>query len=379
MSEHLATPGEGGGSGVVAVDIATHPSFYRDPALVSNEHPAPMDVSAPIGNVKPLEMGEEEFKAWLGTCRRGLGGSSMPALLGVSRWHTPLDVWRGFFGVAPVVPLTGPMERGLKLEPLAAEFYQHRTGRRLEAYPGGYQRHPRWRWLVGHPDGVISPPAERTGRGVWECKIPNTEGYQDQLELGVEPEYVIQVNHYMNIMDLAWGQFTIFDPMGWTAHMPEFERDAPLIEQMEDAGHQFWTRHILTREPPEDAQAVFLRVAVPTVGQVATILRDPLHLKVLDQYVMAHKTAKLAEKALEAAKERMQTVMQQVESDFVVDRQGNKVYWRLEEREDVDLAKLREHYPEVAAFCTRPSERRPLKVFYPKVPPPHVPRNGGRR
>ncbi len=330
-------------------------------------HVSPMDRDAPIPpNVKPLELSEADFLEWVKTCKRGLGGSAMPALLGVSRFNTPLDVWRGFFNVAKARVQTYPMERGIFLEPVAAGWFT-RNVHELSAYPGGFFRHPdeRFRSLVGHPDGIIAPKESRGGTpGLWECKVPLSDGFNDAVELGVSGENMVQVQTYLEITGLDWGQFCIFDPGAWRGHIPEFERDAALIDNIKDAYQQFWNRHILTREPPDDIQEIIRRVAIPTVGDTATVLREHEHLKILDRYVEAHRTWKMAERIATAAGERMRDLMEELGSDFAVDRTGKKIYYREVVSRKIDVTLLRERFPEIAAQVEVEQRTRPLKAFY---------------
>lgn len=329
-----------------------------------------MNRTAPLGDVRPLEMSEEEFQRWLPTIKRGIGGSAVAALLGISRFATPRDVWRDIFGVAAARVTTYPMERGIYLEPVAKAWFERTRKRKFVAYPGGFFRHPdpRFSFLVGHPDGILDSPAgEQRGNGIWECKVPLMDGYADALEVGVSGENVVQVQHYMEIAELAWGQFCIFDPGRWDAVTPELEYNREVVEEIKHVSYEFWHRHIVTREEPDDLTAIVRRVVIPTVGDVATILREAEHLRVLDHYIEAHRTYSQSKKLMEAAAEKMRTLMEELATDFVVDRTGKKVYYREVRADVIDVTALKERFPEIAAQVEKVQVTRPLKAYYPNT------------
>lgn len=329
----------------------------------------PMNLSAPLGDARPLDMSEADFAEWLPNSKRGIGGSGAAALLGVNPYQTPLDVWNRIFGVGPEDDGNHHTLRGTALEDDAAAEFVRKFDRgpkpRKLVYPGGFAQHPRFPWLVGHPDGIVTCLSCRPDPGVWECKVPDSDNYRAWVETGMPPYYVVQGNHYANILDYHWGQFCVFDPLGWDMHVPEFVRDAPLVEQIEEVSWEFWQRHVLTRIPPDAIQPVATRVSVPTVGKTATVLRDPRHLRVLDQYIAAHEQRKLAERVEADLRAPLERLMTELETDFVIDGKGRKVYWReqraMKIKADLVRSKLS---PEQIESVTAEEISRPMKPYY---------------
>lgn len=127
----------------------------------------------------------------------GIGGSDVPAILGVSPYRTRLDVWlekvrHPAWRPKPVSP---EMEWGTRLEPVLRAAYEEETGRRVTS-PGGKTYWSDDGIRYAHVDGLIVPD------GLWEGKVPfqTWRNWADG-----PPVYVLaQVQHYLDIVDEPW-------------------------------------------------------------------------------------------------------------------------------------------------------------------------------
>jgi len=99
----------------------------------------------------------ETEAAWLAERKRGIGGSDAAAILGLSKFRTPLQVYLDKIGQAPPIEETAPMRWGKKLEPLILDEY--------EQIKGGYRNH-----INGIQGGMRSyfNNAHDAMRDVWE-------------------------------------------------------------------------------------------------------------------------------------------------------------------------------------------------------------------
>ena len=91
----------------------------------------------------------------------GLGASELPAVLGLSPFAGPFDIWLLKTGKASPAPDNRYTKAGRKLEPVIAEMYAEEMREqgaplfRLEA--GGTVRHPSEPWLFASPDRLVVP------------------------------------------------------------------------------------------------------------------------------------------------------------------------------------------------------------------------------
>ncbi len=187
---------------------------------------------------------EQSRALWLEERRSGIGGSDAAAILGISRWRTPLDVWLDKRGEGPPDVDTEPMRWGRDLEDVIANRYAQDTGRRLEK-PAGIMRHPVLPFVIGTPDRlVVDEPLGleiKTSRSADEWGAQNTDL--------LPSEYLVQCAHYMAVTGRAsWDVAVLIagsDYRTYTvARDPEFE-EAVLSRLAE-----WWDRHVVSGEQP---------------------------------------------------------------------------------------------------------------------------------
>ena len=70
----------------------------------------------------------EQREAFLAERMKGIGGSDVAAILGLSKWSTPYDVWQSKLGLADPTPDNDAMKWGRLLEPVVRQAYAERTG-----------------------------------------------------------------------------------------------------------------------------------------------------------------------------------------------------------------------------------------------------------
>ena len=84
-------------------------------------------------------------KEWLAYRRKGIGGSDVAALLGISPWRTARDLYYDKLNIAAVEDNENnwvALEMGHLLEPLVAKIFQHRTGYKIYQVKKMFQ-HPK--------------------------------------------------------------------------------------------------------------------------------------------------------------------------------------------------------------------------------------------
>ncbi|MEJ5169376.1 MAG: YqaJ viral recombinase family protein [Fimbriimonadales bacterium] len=182
--------------------------------------------------------------------RSFLGGTDVAAILGLSRFRTPYDVWMEKTGRSTGPRETARMEWGKRLEPAVAQAFSDRTG--LPISKGAFAMHRDHPFLGASPDYLIE--GERPG--VLECK---TSGGvlmwpPDMAYSGIDPGYEAQVRWYAGITgrtDQLWVavlingcDFRIY-PVSW---------DGEFYLAMVEAAIRFWKDHVEADVPPEGAR-----------------------------------------------------------------------------------------------------------------------------
>lgn len=134
------------------------------------------------------EQGSDEWKE---NRRSGIGSTDTAAIMGLSKWKTPIEVWKEKVGLAEPVFVNWHMKRGHALEPLIRNHYAESTGREVYNMRGSVM-HPEMTWLFASLDGYT------TDNRLCEFKAPTTKhGWGDAGTDEIPMEYLVQVQHAM--------------------------------------------------------------------------------------------------------------------------------------------------------------------------------------
>jgi predicted phage-related endonuclease len=102
-----------------------------------------------------------------------IGASAVGAVLGVSGWQSPTDVWSSHQpGYVPPEPSAAMLD-GIAWEPIAIRLYSERTGLRVETHPHRVYRHPSAPWLGSTLDALAHDAGDLV---VVEIKTDRTPG-----------------------------------------------------------------------------------------------------------------------------------------------------------------------------------------------------------
>lgn len=258
--------------------------------------------------------------AWLEQRRTGIGGSDAAAVLGVSKWRTPLSVWLDKTGQSDGSAETEPMRWGTLLEPVIKQEYAERTGR--EVIAPGFLRHHQHQFMVANVDGIT-----RDDRVVEVKTSRSADGWGEPGSDQVPEDYLLQVQHYMAVTELPVADIAVLIG-GSDFRIYTVPADAELQAMMVDAEAAFW-RTVVDLTPPApvsfaDAVAMYGRSARKDSVTVAT--HD-----VLTALASLHATrAHLAE--VEAREEEQKAIIMKAmgEHDTLVDAAGKVLAtWKL--------------------------------------------------
>ena len=188
--------------------------------------------------------------------RTGIGGSDVAAILGLSPWATPYDIWAQKTGQAEAAePESEPMRWGNLLEPVIRE----EAGRRIvalepDAVVSGPQflRHATEDWMLANIDGTVDTSS---GRAVLECKNVGTFAageWGEQLTDQIPDMYLCQVAWYCAVGGFSRAYAA---PLvgGNSLRLYHIARDEAVERVLVDRVGEFWHRHVLTGTPPPSA------------------------------------------------------------------------------------------------------------------------------
>jgi len=180
---------------------------------------------------------------WLEARRRGVGGSDVPAILGMSRWNSPRDVWLDKTGRDTTDTDSWAIRRGNALEQPLLDWFTETTGIRHERVP--LQRNIARPWMIGTPDAITPEDAG----GIVECKTTSWR-LRDEWEDGPADYAELQGQWYCAVTGAShlWVVAAIGDD---EPTIQRVERDEALIATLIEACGRFWREYVEADvEPP---------------------------------------------------------------------------------------------------------------------------------
>lgn len=241
---------------------------------------------------------------WLEERRKGIGGSDVAAILGLSPWKSPLDVYLDKIGEAPPDKETKRQRRGQAIEPLILRKFEERMGVQVARFrePLVSEAHP---FMRANLDGRMPE-----GGQIVEAKCAwSPEGWGEDGSSEVPAYYQTQACHYFAVTGAEVCFFPVLfgmDGLDWQAvetpagpvwspviaddadfRIFTVTRDEAFVADVVEAERAFWHEHVLARVPPaptsrEDALKLWTRdngKAVDVDTTVAALVDELKHLR----------------------------------------------------------------------------------------------------
>ena len=180
--------------------------------------------------------------------RKGIGGSDIAALFGLSKWGSPLSVYLEKLGESGDDDLDENefIFWGNALEPVIADRFAKETGKELRVLEEtivsknhNFMLAHIDRDVVGESAGLEVKTASQYKLGEWEGSVPTP--------------YMLQCQHYMYVTEATHWYLAVLIGGNTFKHFV-VKRDDELIEMIIDKCDKFWNGNVLKRVPPEATQ-----------------------------------------------------------------------------------------------------------------------------
>ena len=296
----------------------------------------------------------EEF---LARRRQGLGGSDMAAIMGLSPWRSPMDVFRDKIGDAPENEANDAMYWGNQLEKLVAQEFAKRTGYKIQRRTAQYQ-HPTIPYLIGNLDRLILNRPD--GPEILEVKTTSAYG-KKEWDGGQAPLYYrIQLTHYLDVTGYVRGYLAVLIG-GNDFRIVPVERDEALIAQMHAAAEAFWLC-VETGTPPvvdgSQATADALKALYPSSNGTSVALPEEA-LPWIRQRDAAKAAQATAKAQLTEAENHLKALIGEADQGTLG---SYTVTWHTAQRTDLDTKRLKAEQPDLIQQYTRTTPYRTLRV-----------------
>jgi putative phage-type endonuclease len=276
----------------------------------------------------------------------GLGGSDIAAILGLSRYASPIDIYNDKVGVLPEDIGNEAINRGNLLEPIIISRYEEVSGHKVEV---GHETllHADYPFLRANIDGMQKDSiieAKSVHKWAKAAKEFGEEG-TDQIPT----EYLVQCAFYNEVVTKCdrviiptafvidnSGSINSIDRFG----IYKYERNEKLGQGIIQKAVHFWEEHVVKRIPPAGAS---LRKATPSVSEKVAIEVDKRHIeeiKLLDAMIKEY---------TEEKKIRVQAIQENMEEfELLKDEKGKELAsWKMQYSNRFDLKAFEKEHPDL--------------------------------
>ena len=300
------------------------------------------------------------YEEWLISRRRGIGGSDVAKVLGLSKYSSPFEMWLDKTGRIEV-DTSGPSEAaywGNTMEEIVAKEFAKRTGKKVRKANKIYF-HKDYPFLLANVDRMIVGED-----AILECKTAS-EYLKDTWEGDEIPiAYLAQVQHYLNVLDKKKAYIACL--IGGNKFIwKEIERDEELIQGMTEKLVDFWNNHVLADVPPEvDAQVSttdFLNKRYSQDFNESEMELNSSQIEEIQNLQELEKYKKEIETQINGIKNRLKNALGESEATY-----GNsqlfQISWKSQSRTTVDTKMLKNEYPEIYEKVAKTSESKIFRV-----------------
>jgi len=214
----------------------------------------------PLVLVETKDLPREEWLAWR---RKGIGGSDVAGIMGISPFRTARDVYYDKLNIVSVEEDESnwvAKEMGNLLEPLTAKIFQKKTGYQIYQVKKMFY-HPKYTFMLADVDYFITLPDGTTA--ILEIKTTDRsnlgEWTREEKET-VPVYYEVQGRHYMAVTDIDRVFFCCFYGRDEDSILiREIKRDFSYEEELIYLEQYFWEENVRKKSPPpylEDGKLV---------------------------------------------------------------------------------------------------------------------------
>jgi len=163
-----------------------------------------------------------------------IGGSEIAAVMGLSRWQSPLRLWAEKTGKVEREDISGKeyVELGTELEDFVAQKFARKTGKKVRRDRKTF-KYRLYSYMTGHIDRRIVGTDE-----LLECKTCNAWKEHEWEGEDIPMEYILQVMWYLGVCGMSKGYIAVLIG-GQKFRWKEIVFDIDLFAKMVAAAKEF--------------------------------------------------------------------------------------------------------------------------------------------
>lgn len=308
---------------------------------------------------------------WLKGRQTGIGGSEIAAIVGLSQYRTPMQVWESKVNPVQDEETSQPAYWGTVLEDVVAKEYALRTGNKVQRLTK-QMRHPDFEFAIANIDRAIINPdisgnvrwkdGKLTTDRILECKTANGFMAKQWGEAGtdsVPDAYLIQCQWYMGVTGASACDLAVLIG-GQDFRIYTILRDDDLINDLLIQGAAFWEL-VQSRTEPDPVNYPEAVKKWANSDPSLSVQADESLIDAIDDL----QTVKAKIKDLEAQEDAIKArVLLTLKSAEMLMYQGIKVATcKTQTRTSFDAKTFEKDHPDLYAQYKKTSSTRVLRII----------------
>ena len=294
---------------------------------------------------------------WLRWRQKGIGGSDVAPILGISKWSSAIDIWLSKTNQKrDEVVENEAMTWGKILEPVIRDRFREVTGRKVIEVHAILQNeeHP---FMIADIDGLTTD--DNGEPAILECKCVS-EFKRSEWETDIPVYYRTQVEHYLAVTGLSTAYVAALIG-GNTFVIREVHADKEMQAMLVAVEADFWRKVVNMERPEPDASDACKNLldSIYRGGISEQVVLPDEALEYLDMYIEACAMEDSAKEKKQLASNNLKEIM----GDYNTAKcQGYTVSWKPVTSERLDTKALKEAEPEIYAKFVKSSTSRRFSV-----------------
>lgn len=288
----------------------------------------------------------EDNAAWLEQRTKGVGGSDVAAIMGLSKWKTPAQVWLEKTGRNQPDDISDKpyVAFGNIMEPLIGEWYSSnhpdRIVRRVNAICQSIERP----WAQASLDYEVKD-------GTWGVLEIKTARSAEDWQNGVPIYYQTQIIHYMTVTGRKFADVAVFfrDTCEFAEYRVELDPEdaAALVADVDNFWHNFVEADTMPQITGTAGEVSSLTEYYGKAkGNFRQVLGDLDALQAISNYQNAALREKLAK---EEKTKASATLINLIGEDKGIETDIARVTWVRSQREKFDTKRFKAEHPDLYA------------------------------
>jgi len=320
-------------------------------------------------NTQVIENARQE---WLQSRRLGIGGSDVAAILGLSKYKSPYQLWLDKTNRAELDDSESePAYWGNMLEDVVAKEYAKRNGVKVQRVNQTLE-HPEFTWARANIDRAIINPeisgnvrikdGKLTTDRILECKTANqylAKLWGDEQSESVPDYYLTQCQWYMGVTGASLcGLGVLIGGQKFRSYQVAF--DPELFEMLTDECSKFWNEHVQADVPPAPTTFDDVLHRWSTHNPNQALQADDELANLVAEYKDLNKTIKEASAELDGMK--LQICSRMEDAEMIIAEEKRLATFKYQERNTLDSKALKAAHPDIYEQFVKTSSTRVLRV-----------------